>query len=191
MEKWSDSAANHRELYSLLMDAKNRFNQAISAATASQNFPDAPGLIAGRDIFTTTLNAITSDLFGGRLPLIGDFPERPTDAALLPPPILVALAYCIDSAQRFSLSHFALTCGQSRFDHVIINWPATLLGGLDEKARFFSDLVNLYRLDRNDELPLLSDPLTRAIQLLVIGRLLINIEIKQIGLPNHPRVLSL
>lgn len=189
MEKWNDAAANHRELYALLSQAEYRFTEAIAASISSLLPSNDDGAKAGRKIFQATLNALTQYEWEGNLPLIRQYPNYDTDRALLPPPILVALAYCLDSAQKFSLFHFSLTCGQPLIDRTVISWPATLLKGFNDKDRFFADLSDFYTTTPTD-LPFLSDTQTRAVQLLVIGRHLIKGQKNKIGLPLHPKILT-
>lgn len=179
----------HRELYGLLCGAEHKFSQAILAG--STGFP--PGseeAVAGQTIFETTLDAVTQFKWDGNLPLIDQYLYHPTDASVLPPPILVALAHCLDTAQTVCLSNFGLTCGQKYFDQAVIAWPETILRGLQSKIRLFINLTETFRGVRHEG-PILSDLQTRAIQLLVIGRHLIEREKALIGQPLHPGLLTL
>lgn len=167
---------SHEELYALLCEAEFKFSRAIQTDT-----------LAGRTIFETTLDALTQYKWGGNLPIIDQYPYHPTDASILPPPVLVGLAHCLDCAQTVCLEHLGLTSGQRHFDRKILPWPKTLLRGLQSKIRFFIDMTEVYKRYQNEN-PLLSDPETRAIQLLVIGRHLIEIHKHKIGQPLRPQI---
>ncbi len=179
--------ADHAELYALLCEAEQKFSQAISASISIWTPLTDTGVIAGRVIFRSTLDAVTHCKWEGNLPFINQYPNFDTDTAILPPPILVALAYCLGSSQTVCLSRYGLTSGQPVIDRTIISWPATLLAGLSQKTRLFGELSDLYD-ETQTETPLLSNIQTRAIQLLVIGRHLIGGQKTKIGQPLHPHI---
>ena len=178
---------DHAELYGLLSEAEQTFSQAILATISIWTPLTDSGVIAGRTIFKTTLDSITHYKWEGNLPFIKQYPNFDTDTAILPPPILVALAYCLGTTQTICLQHFGLTSGQPMVDRTIISWPATLLKGLLNKTRFFSELSDIYN-ETQTNTPLLSNIQTRAVQLLVIGRHLINDQKTKIGQPLHPHI---
>lgn len=189
MNLQKEGAIAHTELYGLLHQAELKFGQAV-IATVNLRVREAtdPGIEAGLSIFGTTLNALSHYHWVGNLPLIEDAPLAPSDEAILPPPILVALAYFLDTAQTVCLRQWQLSSGQAEFDTAILFWPNTLLWSLSAKTRFFYDLSEYYA-STPVENPLLSHNRIRAVQLLVVGRHLIKKEVEKIGLPTEYRVL--
>ncbi|MBI1871883.1 hypothetical protein HYS10_00505, partial [Candidatus Collierbacteria bacterium] len=142
MEKPNLSNENaHQELYSLLWEAEHKFSSAITATASIRPRPE--GVSASQTIFKTTLGALVQYKWVGNLPIIDEYPHAPTDTAILPPPILVALAYCLDNTQTVCLKLLGLTSGQTIFDNAILSWPTTLLRDLPAKSRLFYDMSHI------------------------------------------------
>lgn len=171
-----NTEGSHQELYALLCEAEHKYSQAIAADH-----------VASRVIFKTTLDALLHYKWVGNLPIIDEYPHAPTDSAILPPPVLVALAYCLDTNQTVCLKLLGLTSGQTTFDQAILSWPTTLLRNLPAKSRLFSDMTRILSGHWTAP-PIISDLQTRAIQLLVIGKYLLQGQKQKIGQPLFPQI---
>ena len=184
----TDSSKNHAELYALLSHAKHIYISALRGTIARSVDIDNPDVVAGATIFDAALSALSRDhsAYGleGGLPILGeDLFGDTTDAAILPPPMFVAMAFFLDQARPISLTYLNLPTGNTRFDHTLLDWPNTILRDHSAKRRFFFEFLGSYTGTPTDEQPLLSDPRTRAVQLLAVGEYLISRELDRIGEP--------
>jgi len=183
----TDPSRNHAGLYALLSHAKHLYLSALRGTIAESNI-DSPDVVAGATIFDATLSALSRDhaAYGleSGLPILGEelFGDT-TDAAILPPPMFVAMAYFLDQARPVSLTYLNVPTGSARFDHTLLDWPHTVLRDHSAKRRFFFEFLNTYTGTPTDEQPILSDPRTRAVQLLAVGEYLISRELGKIGEP--------
>ncbi len=178
---------NHAELYAILSHAKHLYISALRG-TIAQSDIDSPDVVAGATIFDATLSALSRDhaVYGleGGLPILGeDLFGDDTDAAILPPPIFVAMAFFLNQPTPISLTHLNIPTGNTRFDHVLLDWPHTILRDYSAKRRFFFEFLNTYTGTLTNEQPLLSNQRTRAVQLLAVGEYLISRELEKIGEP--------
>lgn len=178
----------HAELFGLLTTADYKFRQAIqSSSLALFRQTDDPGIKAGYDIFNATLNAISRFEWEGDLPTVGDDWETDTDGTIFPAPILVAMAHFLDTAQTICLNSYHLSSGNHQQDTAIIHWPNTILWGLAAKRRFFYDLTEIFSGNPVDN-PILTNNPTRALQLLVVGRYLLEEQLEKIGRPKEFKI---
>lgn len=184
----TDSSKNHAELYALFSHAKHTYISALRGTIAQPVQTDSPDVAAGATIFDATLSALSRghSAYGleGELPVLGeDLFGDDTDASILPPPIFAAMAYFLDQAKPISLAYLNVPTGNAGFDHVLLDWPRTILRDFSARRRFFFEFLNTYTGTPTDEQPLLSDPRTRAVQLLAVGEYLISRELEKIGEP--------
>ncbi len=168
-----DGHKSHAEVYTLLSEAKVLYLEALSHTTGNISGPKDLKTPAGQAVFKATLDALTHYKKEGALPLL----------AVLPPPILVAMAYLLDQDTYISLSQLEVTTGHPDYDNTIIPWSNTLLWSLPAKQRFFYELLEMYSGLSSTRKPLLSQGRVRAAQLLALGNYLISREIKKIGQP--------
>jgi hypothetical protein len=183
-----DPSRNHADLYALLSRVKHLYGSALRGTIAQSSNVDSPDVVAGATIFDATLSALSRDhsAYGleGGLPILGeDLFGDDTDAAILPPPMFVAMAYFLDQSRPVSLTYLNVPTGNARFDHALLDWPYTILRDHSAKRRRFYEFFNSYTGTPTDGQPLLSDPRTRAVQLLAVGGYLISHELEKIGEP--------
>lgn len=179
-----DGGSARAELYGLLSETRILYALAINATVRHETDLTNLGTIAGHEIFRATYDAISSYKWGDGLPTFDDLSEeKEVTAAVLPYPILISLAYFLDSAQTVCLKSWKFRTGNPDIDRAIVAWPNAILWGTPAKMRFFYDLFASYE-GFPTEKPLLSNGRTRAVQLLMVGRYLLERELKKIGRPN-------
>lgn len=180
-----DGRRTHAEMYAVLSEAKSLYLEALRDTIADSANLKIP---AGQTVFKATLNALAHSKKAGDLPLLGqELFDHSGDNAILPPPILVALAFFLDSRQYISLSQLEVTCGHPDFDDAIIPWSNTILWSLPAKQRFFYELLEMYS-GLATQKPLLGSGRIRAAQLLALGNFLISRQIEKIGLPSQSQI---
>lgn len=182
-----EPSQNHAKLYALFSHARHTYLSALRGTMLSAQI-NSPDIIAGATIFDATLSALSREQAGygleGGFPILGrDLFDDTTDAVILPPPIFVAMAFFLDQNKPVSLTNLNVPTGNPRFDCALLDWPKTILRDHRAKRRFFFEFLNTYTGAPTDEQPLLSDPHTRAIQLLAMGGYLIAQELEKIGEP--------
>ncbi len=183
-----DGPQAHTEIYSLLSEIDYRFSQAIEGSRTS-SFLDAsrPGVESGCSIFDATYESLAHFQSEGDLPTVGTDLTEGAPVTIASLPILVAMAYFLNSAQVVNLKSFHLTSGNRLYDEAIAHWSNTILWGLPAKKRFFYDLTELYA-DIQVRYPLLSENRLRALQLLVVGHHLIERQLEKIGQPKEFKI---
>ena len=183
-----DPSKSHSELFALFSRAKHIYFSALRGTITQSVDINNPDVIAGATIFDAILSALSNEqaAYGleGGLPILGEnlFGDT-TDAAVLPPPIFVAMAFFLGQARPVSLANLNVPTGNARFDHVLLDWPNTILRDYSAKRRFFFEFFNTYTGTPTDGRPLLSDQRTRGVQLLAVGEHLISRELEKIGEP--------
>ncbi|OGD71394.1 hypothetical protein A3A84_03010 [Candidatus Collierbacteria bacterium RIFCSPLOWO2_01_FULL_50_23] len=185
MKQFEINGGNARaELYGLLSKTRILYSLAINATTRRGSDLTDLGAIAGHEIFRATYDAVSACKWGDGLPTFDDLSEeKEATAAVLPYPILIALAYFLDSAQTVCLKSWRFRTGNPDIDRAVVAWPNAILWGTPAKMRFFYDLFASYE-GFPTENPLLSNGRTRASQLLMVGRYLLERELKKIGQPD-------
>lgn len=187
-----DPSKNHAKLYALLSYAKHLYMSALRGTIAISADINNPDVVAGATIFDATLSALSHDHSGygleGGLPVLGeDLFGDDTDAAVLPPPIFVAMAYFIDQVHPVSLVYLNVPTGNAKFDHAILDWPNTILRDFSAKQRLIYEFLDSYTGNPTRH-PILSDSRTRAVQLLAVGESLISRELEKIGEPLYAQI---
>ncbi len=183
-----DGPKSKAEVFALLSHAKHLYLSALRGTISPSTDIEGQEATAGATIFDATLSALSQYHWDGNLPILGEelFGDA-TDAAVLPPPILVAMAYFIDQIRSVSLAHLNVSIGNPELDHTILTWSNTILWGLPAKQRFFYDLTDSYSGTPTQH-PLLSDNRARAVQLLAVGEVLISRELNRIGEPLYAQI---
>lgn len=180
-----DGRRTHAQLYAVLSEARSLYLEALRDTTTDSAHLKIP---AGQTVFRATLNALTHSKKVGSLPLLGqEVFDNSGHNAILPPPILVALAYFLDSEQYISLSQLEVTSGHPDFDDAIIPWSNTILWSLPAKQRFFYELLEMYS-GLSPQNPLLGAGRIRAAQLLALGNFLVSHQIEKIGPPAQSQI---
>ncbi len=187
-----DPSNNHADLYALYSHAKHLYISALRGTIAASVDIDSPDVEAGATIFDATLSALSCNHSGygleGSLPILGeDLFGDDTDAAILPPPIFVAMAYFIDQVHPVSLVYLNVPTGNARFDHAVLDWPKTILRDFSAKQRLIYEFLDSYTGNPTQH-PILSDSRTRAVQLLAVGESLISRELEKIGEPLYAQI---
>lgn len=183
LEGLSINGPQNREIiYGYLTEAQIKFAIAARATAQPQN-SDEQGVQAGSTIFHATYDALSFNKWEGRLPTTFEITDTGPSEQVLPYPVILAMAYFLDMDQTVCLKSWNFHTGNPDIDRAIVSWPNSILWGIPAKMRFIHDLYDAYDGSPTTT-PLLSNSRTRAVQLLTIGKELLNRQIKKIDKPN-------